>query len=134
MDPGVVWSVEIGRGGQFTPLSGGQYHRNLQLRPQTDVRRKLYEGKTKEGSVLSKGQRIDVLIISAKSMKPDNLCKYRYQVLSKNSRYFKMIDFVYSYDYSLKINHCYRLTFKKCNQPPMINKIICEIERPVKTK
>ena len=29
MDFGVGWSVEIGRGGQFTPLSGGQYHRNL---------------------------------------------------------------------------------------------------------
>jgi len=24
-------SVEIGRGGQFTPLSGGQNHRNLQI-------------------------------------------------------------------------------------------------------
>jgi len=37
MDSGVGWSVEIGRGGQFTPLSGGQYHRNLQSYQQKTV-------------------------------------------------------------------------------------------------
>ncbi len=58
------------------------------------VRRKKSKEKTIIGSVVPQGQKITIRIIEGQLLKPQNIYRYRYEVMSKNSPFYQRLDFV----------------------------------------
>jgi hypothetical protein len=92
------------------------------------VRRKLSSQKTLRGSIEMKGQTVKIHIITEAYMKLHKLSKYRCEVISKRSKYFGCIDFIFSELHHLKAGHKYIVTFNKNTSNPRILKMIKEIE------
>ena len=92
------------------------------------VRRKLTDKKVRIGSVKNAGQKIGIRIISSEYMNKQKVNKYRFEVISKGSKYFGEVDFVYS-DIILKDAHSYFVSFNKDDNNPRILKLLYEIEK-----
>lgn len=92
------------------------------------VRRKITDKKIRIGSVKNAGQKIGIRIISSVYMSEQKVTKYRFEVISKGSKYFGEVDFVYS-DLILKDAHSYFVSFNKDDKNPRILKILHEIEK-----
>ena len=75
-----------------------------------------------------KGQRISIHIINEQYLRMQKLSKYRYEIISKGSKYFGNIDFIYSKLHHLKAGHKYIVTLNKNDKNPLILKLIEEIE------
>jgi ribonuclease HI len=93
------------------------------------VRRKKSTKITKIGSIEPLGQRISVRIIEGQYLEVQKMYRYRYEVISKNNRFLRNVDFVTSEEI-LKEGHSYsvRLNNEKAN--PKIVKVFKEIIRP----
>jgi ribonuclease HI len=64
-----------------------------------DVRRKKTEQSVEIGSVEMRGQRLRIRIITSEYWKVQRIVKYKYEVLSKGSRYFKNVDIIFPHRY-----------------------------------
>ncbi len=93
----------------------------------THVRRKLTHKSVCRGSVVMCGQRISIRIIECKYLRAHKTNKYKYEVLSKGSQYYKNVDIAYS-DGTLKAGHSYIVTFNKNSKNPKILSVISEIQ------
>jgi len=69
------------------PLHGPNRHVNL--------RRRRTKNATKVGCVGMHGQRLTIRIVGSEYLQHQRVWKYRYEVISRNSRYFGGIDFIY---------------------------------------
>ena len=92
-----------------------------------DVRRKKSPKSVEIGCVEMRGQRISVRIITSEYLKTQKIHKYKYEVLSKGSKYFENVDIVFSKEL-LKVGHSYIVSFNKNTYNPMIRKVIREIK------
>ena len=84
-------------------------------------RKKFQENKVEIGSVQMEGQRISVYIVTDEYLPVQKTNYYRYQVLTKNSPYYRKTDFVYSKEL-LSAGHSYYILFNSDNKNPRIIK------------
>ena len=92
----------------------------------TQVRRKLTRKSVELKSVEMRGQRISIHIITSEYLKVQHINKYKYEVISKRSRFYQNVDIIFS-DKLLKAGHSYTVTFNKNSNDPRIVSIIREI-------
>lgn len=95
---------------------------------QIKLRRKKSKKLTNLGSIEMKGQRISIHIINDQYLKLQKLSKYRYEIISKGSKYFGNVDFIYSELHYLTSGHKYIVTLNKNDKNPRILKLIKEIK------
>lgn len=95
------------------------------FKPMT-VRRKLSPNKVNPGSIESVGQRISIHIITDEYLPVQKIFKYKIEVISKRSKYFNCVDFLYC-KYLLKAGHSYLVSLKKDENLLTISKVIKEI-------
>lgn len=95
------------------------------------VRRKLSPKTTVPGSVRMLGQRLTIRIITSEYMQVQQTNKYRYEVMSKHSQYYKSIDFLYS-SIPLKPGHIYSVRLNRDSGNPGILKVFKEVVVPAK--
>jgi len=91
------------------------------------VRRKKTSRITKIGSIEMKGQKIKIYIITEAYMKLQRLSKYRYEVISKGSKYLGCVDIIFSELHHLKAGHKYIVTLNKDTNNPRILSMLNEI-------
>jgi len=92
-----------------------------------NVRRKTTDKKTLRGSVIGEGQRLRIKIVSSEWVKSHKEYKYRFEVLSKKSKYFGNIDFVWHKD-NMRAGHIFDVVLMKGLEYCRIKKIIKEIK------
>jgi ribonuclease HI len=90
------------------------------------VRRKHTNKKTKQGSIISTGQKIKIRVIEAEFLRIQKIYKLRCEVVSPNSKFFGNVDFIFSNE-MLRPNHIYNVSLKMSTKYLKINKIIKEI-------
>ncbi len=100
---------------------------NSPLKP-VGVRRKSTEQYSKRGSVEMLGQEMAVKIVTAEWMKPQQLHKYRYEVLSEESPYRGLMDFIYSECY-MREGHHYLVTVNEDQKNPRVLEVVEELDR-----
>ena len=91
-----------------------------------DVRRKRTSNRVVRGSVRMEGQRSTVRIITDQLLPVQKIYKYRYEVMSAASKYFKLADIIYS-DIQLQAGHTYSVRFNKNTDMPRIIKVFKEL-------
>jgi len=91
-----------------------------------DVRRKQSRNTVEISSVKMRGQRIAIRIITSEFLKVQKIYKYKYEVISKRSKYFDNVDLIF-YKELLKAGHSYLVSFNKNCKNPMISKVISEL-------
>lgn len=95
----------------------------------TRLRRKKSKLPTEVGSSKMEGQRITIRVISDDYLPVQRLNKYRYEVMSKKSRYYRRVDFIYSdRAISLDRGHTYYVRFNEDTANPRIVKCFREVE------
>lgn len=90
------------------------------------VRRKKFE--EVDGAPEMLGQRMSIYIITDERLKVQRIFKYKYQVVSRKSPYFKMIGLVYSEE-MLQAGHSYSVRFNFNNKNPRIAKVFRELTK-----
>jgi len=93
-----------------------------------DVRRKKTEKSVEIGSVEMRRQRLRIRVITSEYLTVQRIYKYKYEVLSKGSRYFGNVDLIFSYE-NLKVGHHYEVSLNDNTSNPTINRLLREIER-----
>lgn len=93
-----------------------------------NVRRNTANKKEERGSVQMLGQRLRIRVITDEYLKPQRIYKYKYQVLSKASRYYGNVDTIFSAEL-LKAGHHYEVRVNKHTPNPNIVRVIRELER-----
>jgi len=93
-----------------------------------EVRRKSTKKKVELGSVKMEGQDIKVRIITSEFLNTQKLSKYKYQVISKKSKYFDNVDVIYGKEI-MRAGHHYKITVNDDNRNPRVIKVIKELER-----
>lgn len=91
-----------------------------------DVRRKLTSESVEIGSVGMRGQRISIRVITGEYLKVQRTNKYKCEVVSKRSPFYKKVDNIFS-DLFLKAGHSYSVRFNKNPNNPMIVKLFREV-------
>lgn len=91
------------------------------------VRKKQTKEKTKVGSVGIEGQRISIRIIEYQYLNEQKLYRYRYEVISKGSPYYKKVDWITSNKH-IRDGHKYYVHFNKDINNPKILKIFRELK------
>ncbi len=92
----------------------------------SSVRRKKSKLKTEIGSVKAKGQRITIRIIDDQYLKPQSLYRYRFEVMSRRSEYYRKVDFITS-KVLLKAGHTYFVLLNSNPMNPVIEKSYREV-------
>jgi len=92
------------------------------------VRRKLTSETVNIGCVELHGQRISIRIITSEYLKVQKLSKYKYEVISKNSKYFGYVDIIFSNE-TLRVGHSFYVKFNCETFNPRIEKVYKEIIR-----
>ncbi|MCG2688296.1 ribonuclease HI [Candidatus Parcubacteria bacterium] len=82
--------------------------------------------KTEIGSVKMLGQRLKIKIITSSYSEEHGLYRLRYGVISKNSKYYNNVDFIYS-ERPLRPNHKFIVVFNKNNGFPQVKRVVKEI-------
>jgi len=89
-----------------------------------DVRRKLSNKSVEYGSVKMLGQKISIRIITSKYLSsPHKIWRYKYEVISKKSRFYKNVDMIY-YHGPLRKRYSYSVSLNKNNDYPQISKVL----------
>jgi len=89
-----------------------------------DVRKKLSNKSVEYGSVKMLGQKISIRIITSEYLRsPHKIWKYKYEVISKKSRFYKNVDVIY-YAGALRKRYSYLVSFNKNNDYPQISKVL----------
>jgi len=91
-----------------------------------NVRRKKTPNKVIIGSVVLSGQKLRIRVVEDEYLKEHKTNRYRYEVMSPKSKFFKCVDFAYS-DIVLWAGHEYWVTFNKDRKNPRILKLIEEV-------
>ena len=91
------------------------------------VRRKTTNKSVVVGSVKMQGQRLRIHIITTEYLRPQKVYKYKYEVISRKSKYHGNVDFVFS-KLSIRDGHCYSVSFNKNTSNPEIVKVLTEID------
>jgi ribonuclease HI len=97
------------------------------------VRRKKSKEITRVGSVGIIEQRITVRIIEGQCLEVQKLYRYRYEVMSKKSPYYKKVDFIVSTEV-LHEGHTYSVKLNNEQDNPRIVKVYREVETNAKPK
>jgi len=92
------------------------------------VRRKLTSESVDIGSVKLYGQRISIRIITSEYLRVQKLSKYKYEVISKNSKYFGNVDIIFS-NKTLRVGHSYFVKVNCDTSNPRVEKVYKEIIR-----
>jgi len=90
------------------------------------VRRKLTSETVDIGSVEMYGQRISIRVITSEYLKIQKLSKYKYEVTSKNSRFYGNVDIIFWNDL-LKVGHSYFVKVNSNTSNPRIEKVFREL-------
>lgn len=93
-----------------------------------DVRRKKTDRSVDIGSVEMLGQRLRIRIITSEYWKTQKIVKYKYEVLSKGSKYFKNVDIIFS-NQDMRVGHHYEVQVNKNTKNPQVTKVLRELER-----
>ena len=93
----------------------------------SSVRRKSSDKSVEISSVKMKSQQICIRIIVSKRLM-QNVWEYKYEVISKTSKYYGSIDIIYCKDF-LSTGHSYRVRFNKDQKHPQICKVYREINK-----
>jgi ribonuclease HI len=91
-----------------------------------NLRRKTTKTSTEIGSVKMLGQKITIRIVTSEYLSNHSEYRYRYEVLSKRSDYFRKIDFV-NYNIPLKVGHKFYVKLNKQQTNPKIIKVYREV-------
>jgi ribonuclease HI len=90
------------------------------------ARRKLSEESVCPGSVEMRGQRISIRIVTTEYLRPHKLWKHKYEVISKRSPYYMLVDIIYS-DQLLEPGHSYYLRVNDQTDNPRVVKVFREL-------
>ncbi len=90
------------------------------------VRRKKSKKSTVIGSVINIGQRLTIRIIEGQYLEVQKIFRYRYEVMSRKSPYFKNLDFIFTRDL-LQEGHTYYVKLNKEAGNPRLEKVYKEI-------
>ncbi len=85
------------------------------------------------GSVEMLGQSIRIRIIETRYMREQKLFWYRYQVTSPKSKFYDLVDIVFSKDGSMRRQLEYKVSFNKNTNNPMVLKVLEEVNHPEKS-
>jgi ribonuclease HI len=91
------------------------------------VRRKKTTKSVEVGSVEMNGQRITIGIITSERLNVQRLWKYKYEAISKRSRYRGNVDIIFSEDF-LSTGHAYHVRVNSDTGNPRIEKVFREIK------
>lgn len=95
------------------------------------VRRKKFNSERVDiGCVKVCGQRVSIYIVNDEFLREQKIYRYRYQVISKLSPFYKKIDFIYS-ELLLNAGHSYYVKLNDDNKFPKIVKVFKEIPKSV---
>jgi len=103
----------------------GLLNRSLTI---VEVRRKHTHKMVEIGSVEMKGQRLRIRVLTSEYLRPQGLVKYKYEVLSKRSKYFQNVDVIFS-SIDLRAGHHYEVVVNKNTANPSIVRLLRELER-----
>lgn len=92
------------------------------------VRRKISKETVEIGSVCMVGQLLTIHIISCQYLRVQGMWKYKYEVMSINSKYYRKVDIIFS-DIPIRDGHIYYVRMNKEPNNPRILKVIREIEK-----
>ncbi len=92
------------------------------------VRRKKSKRRTKIGSIQMLGQRITIRIVQGQYLKLQQLYRYRIEVMSRTSPFYRNVDFVCS-DFVFREAHEYSVRFNTDQANPRIIKLYREVVR-----
>ena len=90
------------------------------------VRRKKTTKSLERGSVKLTSQRLTIRIVTDEYLPSHRLSKYRYEVMSKSSPYFRNVDLAFS-DQVLSAGHTYRVRMGEDTSNPRIAKVFQEV-------
>jgi ribonuclease HI len=93
------------------------------------VRRKTTSQTVQRGCVGMLGQRLVIRVISSEYLPVQRTNKYKYEVLSRRSRYVGLVDILFS-NIDLRSGHHYLVSLNKAQTTPSIVSLHCEVERP----
>jgi len=93
-----------------------------------NVRRNTAGMSEERGSVEMHGQRLRIRVITDEFLTTQRIYKYKYEVISKGSRYFGRVDVIFSSEL-LKAGHHYEVRLNKQTGNPNIVTVIRELER-----
>jgi hypothetical protein len=75
-----------------------------------------------------RGQRLLIRIVTCEYLRVQRLNKYKYEVLSKGSKYFGKVDLIYS-THDLRAGHHYEVSVNQSESNPRILNVLRELER-----
>lgn len=93
---------------------------------QVSVRRKRSRQSVDLGCVRMQGQRLTIRIITSEYLPVQHLWKLKYEVVSKGSAYFGMVDIIYSGEL-LKDGHSYYVRVNDQHGNPQISRVFREV-------
>ena len=76
-------------------------------------------------------QRLVIGVITREWLSVQKMSKYKYEVLSKSSKYFGNVDIIFS-EHDLRAGHHYEVSVNDNTGNPRITRALREVERPVK--
>jgi len=91
------------------------------------VRRKTTDRSVDVGSIEMKGQRITIRIITSEMLNVQKVWKYKYEVISKHSRFRGNVDIIFS-EHFLSTGHTYYVRVNCNTRNPRIEKVFREIK------
>jgi ribonuclease HI len=94
------------------------------------VRRKTTDKSVDVGSINMTGQRMTIRIITSQRLKVQKVWKYKYEVISKRSRYRENVDIIFS-EHFLSTGHTYHVRVNSDTRNPRIEKVFREM-KPMK--
>lgn len=92
------------------------------------VRRKKTKKSTEIGCVEMRGQRISIRIITTEYLPVQHLFKYKYEVISKGSKYYGGVDIIFCSEV-MRDGHHYQVRVNKNTANPTVTKVLRELER-----
>jgi ribonuclease HI len=97
---------------------------------QVSVRRKRTPQMVQPGAVSMRGQRLSVRVITCEYLHVQHVWKYKYEVVSKGSPFFRRVDWVYSpRDLLLRDGHAYHVRLNTDPAYPQVLKVFRELEK-----
>jgi len=91
------------------------------------VRRKIRDKSVEIGSVEMNGQRITIRIITSERLRVQRLWKYKYEVMSRQSKFRGNVDIIFS-EHHIRDGHTYYVRVNTDTSNPRIEKVFREID------
>ncbi|MGH1538731.1 MAG: RNase H family protein [Gammaproteobacteria bacterium] len=94
----------------------------------TAVRRKKTKQSVKRGCIKMEGQSFSIRIITDTYLRTQKIYKYKYEIISEDSKNFEDVDIIYS-KHVMGAGHHYEVTVNEDSKNPLIVEVIQELER-----